>query len=297
VDPHDRAWAAGFFDGEGWANAVSQRSRRTRQPQAQINQGGLGGPPEVLLRFQDIVGVGRVSLADAKTNLYRWTVSSRSGVTATYEALRPWLGGVKHAQLVHALGIPAGGPFVRFDSGDESTHVAWAAGLFDGEGSVYLLRHRTHAGYFVVEAAVTQSGFKLPQVLARFQEVAGFGSVGGPYDQEKATMPVYRWKACRRIQVEDLVSRLWPWLGAVKRIQATTALAVVRAQAPLRRGNPAWGCHKTHCVHGHEYASARVRSFVPRRGGLQRRDSKQCLQCLREYAAGKRAADRAASDK
>jgi hypothetical protein len=214
-------------------------------------------------------------------------------VTTTFETLWPWLGRIKYAQFVNALSLGTERTFAHAGVWDGSTDAAWAAGLFDGEGSVYLLHHGTHAGYFLIEAAVTQSGFELPEVLTRFQKVAAFGSVVGPYDQERAVMPVYRWKAHRRTHVEDLMSRLSPWLGSVKRTQAITALAVVHAQSPLRRGNPAWGYHKTHCVHGHEYASARVRPFVARRGGVQRRDSKQCLTCLREYAARQRAASRA----
>src|SRR5207247_4911519 len=61
MDRFDLAWAAGFFDGEGWANAVAQEGRKTKQPQARINQADPNGVPEVLLRFQRAVGgLGRI---------------------------------------------------------------------------------------------------------------------------------------------------------------------------------------------------------------------------------------------
>ena len=55
MDRHELAWAAGFFDGDGWAAAVRQRRRRTRQPAARINQAG-DGVPETLIRFRGALG-------------------------------------------------------------------------------------------------------------------------------------------------------------------------------------------------------------------------------------------------
>jgi hypothetical protein len=287
MDRCDRAWAAGFFDGEGWANATGGRRRRTRQPYAQINQAGADGPPEVLLRFREVVGVGRVAIGDADANLYRWTASSRGDVATTFEVLAPWLGIIKRRQFGRALNVNTAEEIgAEMRAADEE--LAWAAGLFDGEGSVYLLRHRTHDGYLYVEAALTQSGLVLPEVLTRFEHAVGYGRIYGPYPAEEPWLPVYRWKASRRPHVEDLVIRLRPWLGSVKRTQAEHALSAVSAQPRLPRGNPSWGSHKSHCIRGHEYAVARIRPFVSRRGGTQRRDSKQCLVCVREQARTRR---------
>jgi hypothetical protein len=81
---------------------------------------------------------------------------------------------------------------------------------------------------------------------------------------------------------------LAPRLGSVKTLQARRALRVVVGQAVLPRGRPEWGSHKTHCIHGHEYASARVRPYVSRGVGTQRRENKQCLVCAREQARARR---------
>src|SRR5205823_2345907 len=76
-----------------------------------------------------------------------------------------------------------------------------------------------------------------------------------------------------------------PWLGDVKRLQAVTAFAAIDGQRVLPRGRPEWGSHKTHCIHGHEYATVRLKPYVSRvLGGTQRRASKQCLLCVREQA-------------
>lgn len=258
---------------------------------------GDSGVPEVLTRFRHAVGgVGSVGPCYSRPGakpLYRWCVSSRGDVRAVYERIGPWLGEVKRAEFRDSLFISAQDETVVARSSDEE--VAWAAGLFDGEGSTMLMPHRTHAGYFIGEAAVTQSGARgIPEVLTRFRNaVGGAGKVYGPIRQKRSRKDVYRWKAQTQTEIEHVVQQLWPWLGAVKRVQAGQVLRVFRSQAPLPRGNPAWGSYKAHCVHGHEYATARIRRYVRRRqGGTQRRDSKQCLACAREQAAAKRKARR-----
>jgi len=60
VDSRELAWAAGFFDGEGWSGLSQEAGRRTGQPQARINQADPNGVPEVLRRFRSSVGFGRI---------------------------------------------------------------------------------------------------------------------------------------------------------------------------------------------------------------------------------------------
>lgn len=101
-------------------------------------------------------------------------------------------------------------------------------------------------------------------------------------------MPVYRWKASARDDAVKVIGQLWPHLGPVKREQAQRVLDVLAAQPSLPRGNPAWGNDKQYCVNGHEYATARLRPFVARKGGTEPRASSGCLECLREYARRRR---------
>lgn len=288
MDRTELAWAAGFFDAEGWAAAV--KSRRGRRPFAQINQADADGVPEVLTRFRNAVGVGRVrgpKREDGKVDLYHWVASSRSDVARTFEALSPWLGPVKRAQFVDAVGdlaVPRPVP-----SRDEE--LAWAAGLFDGDGSTCFERHKTRADYRRADMAVTQtSRTGTPEVLTRFQRLVGVGHINGPYGGNEHWEPVYRWKAHRLVDVQHVARTLWPWLGAVKRAQALDVITVVAAQSALPRGNPAWGNRKTHCVNGHDYETARLIPYRARAvGGGPRRASKQCLACVREYARRRRA--------
>ena len=281
MDEHELAWAAGFFDGDGWASLSRQRGRRTGQPQARINQSSVTGVPEVLVRFRDAVGVGRIGgprIEERRQPLYWWVASSRGDVTTTGQLIGPWLSAQKRNQFANATGL-------RIET-EPVDSFAWAAGLFDAEGSTSLSEHRSHAGYKYVEASITQaSGQAVPQELVRFAMIIGVGKTYGPYKQDGATEPIYRW----RIQTADGVRRtlhaLQPWLGEVKLVQARRALAAIDAQPSLHRGRVEWGSHKTHCIHGHEYATARVKPYASRTtSGTQRRDSKQCLSCVRNYA-------------
>ena len=71
--------------------------------------------------------------------------------------------------------------------------LAWAAGLFDGEGTISLVTHRKKRKtktyeYKQVHVLVSQSGS--PEVLERFQRaVGGLGKIYGPY--ERGHQPVF----------------------------------------------------------------------------------------------------------
>lgn len=291
MDRTELAWAAGFWDGEGSAYLSAALDRRTQHPQARLNQSSTTGIPQVLRRFREVIGLGTIggpTLEEGKEPLYRWVVSRRSDIETTYRLLLPWLGVVKRRQFELILRLKGSDDQRPIE--DRTELLAWAAGLFDGEGSTYLAKHQSHAGYFLLEAAITQSSLTgRPEVLERFHAAFGIGKIYGPYPAGERRAPVYRWKSHRRGDIEAMISSMGDQLGELKRKQAQNALRVVQSQAALLRGNPAWGNRKTHCVRGHEYETARVRPFRSRGKNSQpRRASKQCLACVREDAYRKR---------
>jgi hypothetical protein len=234
MDRHELAWAAGFFDGEGWAN------RTGRGVQSRINQSDDDGVPAVLVRFQRIVGRGRIHgpvREEGRRDLYYWDVSSRRDAESVANAIWPWLGNVKRAEFIAALG--GAPPISAEDVLGETELRAWAGGLYDGEGSASVSPHRTHEGHFSPEVAVTQSGMTRPQVLERFRDIVGCGRIYGPYIQEGATLPVFRWKAYAHSDVEHSLYVLAPWIGPVKREQARRVSRTLVEQGRLLRGNPA----------------------------------------------------------
>lgn len=285
MDRHELAWAAGFFDGEGWAN------RSGRGVQSRINQAGADGAPEVLLKFHRIVGVGRIKgplILEGKEDLYWWQVSSRVDVARVAELIGPWLCQVKRAEFESVVGWPLG-PIAW--PGTKSEELAWAGGFFDGEGSTYLLRHRTHVGHFTPAVEVPQSGWHgVPIVLTRFRAALdGIGNISGPYEYTWADAPVTRWKTEALNDVQLALHRLMPFIGPVKRAQALGVLEVINSQVQLSRGNPAFGqAGARFCLRGHDKWAARRRPYVSRGADRDSKERRQCLQCLRERARAKR---------
>lgn len=105
--------------------------------------------------------------------------------------------------------------------------LAWAAGLFDGEGSTYVLRAAGRPGYLRIGMQIRQHGDgAVPEVLHRFQAaMLGMGSITGPYGDG-----TYGWRDRGFEQTRACVALLWRWLGTVKRAQAAAAMRALQAQ-------------------------------------------------------------------
>ena len=286
MDRHDLAWAAGFFDGEGWAN------RTQRGVQSRINQADPDGVPEVLLKFQRIVGVGRIDgplLKEGKKPLYYWEATSRPDVAKVADLIGRWLCPAKRTEFEGALGalLPA-----AVWPGSMSEELAWAGGFFDGEGSTCLDKHRTHAGYFVPVLYVPQSADAgtAPELL-RLKAAVGLGTISGLRVPKPPSKPYRRWRVFTPVKVQVALHLLWPFIGAVKRAQARRVMQVIHSQPDLPRGNPAFGvAGARYCLRGHDKWNARVRPFKGR--GKNDEDPgnhvRQCLACLRENARARR---------
>lgn len=287
MESHDFAWAAGFFDGEGWAN------RKKRGVHSQINQAGRDGVPEVLTKFQRIVGVGRLKgpiFAEGRKPLYYWEATSRPDLTRVAEFIGPWLCPVKRAQFVRTLRValaPIAWP------GSMSQELAWAGGFFDGEGSTYLEKHRTHQGYFYPVLYVPQSAEigVAPELLRLRSAVSGLGNISGVRQDGPELKPYRRWRVVTPLKVQAALHLLWPFIGGVKRTQAQQVMTTIHRQPDLPRGNPAFGlAGARYCLRGHDKWHARIRPFRGR--GKNNEDPlnhlRQCLTCVREAAQARR---------
>ena len=287
MESHDFAWAAGFFDGEGWAN------RSGRGVQARINQAGLDGVPEVLSKFQRIVGAGRIQgpvVLEGKQPLYWWIATSRPDLKQIVDRIGPWLCPVKRAEFERTLRIAL--PPVVWP-GSISEELAWAGGFFDGEGSTYLEKHRTHAGYFYPVLYVPQSAEigVAPELLRLKSAMNGLGNISGVRQDGPDGKPYRRWRVVTPLKVQAALHLLWPFIGEVKRAQAQRVMKTIHGQFDLPRGNPAFGVAGARfCLRGHDKWNARVRPFKGR--GKNEQDPlnhlRQCLACVREDAQARR---------
>jgi hypothetical protein len=96
--------------------------------------------------------------------------------------------------------------------------VAWAAGLYDAEGScsAYLPRHRKT---YRRQIAVSQGGDpgKAPVVLIQFRNVVGgAGNITGPYNGY-----LFYWKSTRIDVIDAVATQLWPYLSQEKQTSSS----------------------------------------------------------------------------
>ena len=140
--------------------------------------------------------------------------------------------------------------------------IAWAAGLFEGEGciSVGSKRRPTHAPR--VSLSTTDE-----DVVRRFAVIVRCGRVSGPHRKGKYK-PFWLWKTGTFEHFQYIVCLLWYWLCNRRRQRAKEILFIV---GPIKSG-----LNKTHCPHGHEYSEGNTK------WGMKRgHKSRYCVICHR----------------
>src|SRR5688572_5462352 len=95
----------------------------------------------------------------------------------------------------------------------DHSECAWAAGLFDAEGTTLLSQGR------YLRAQLPQKGLTgIPEVLTRFRQAVGVGQIYGPKEPL-----IYQWKTTSPERSIQALAAIWPWLSSVKRDQVTRA--------------------------------------------------------------------------
>jgi hypothetical protein len=174
-----------------------------------------------------------------------------------------------------------------------SEELAWAGGFFDGEGSTYLEKHRTHPGYFYPVLYVPQSAEVgvAPELLRLKAALSDLGAISGIRQDSPDKKPYRRWRIVTTMKAQIALHLLWPFIGDVKRAQAQVVMKTIYMQPDLLRGNPAFGVAGARlCLRGHDKWNARVRPFKGR--GRNELDPlnhlRQCLTCVRDAAKARR---------
>lgn len=111
----------------------------------------------------------------------------------------------------------------RFFEMPRREQLAWAAGFFDGEGSIGLYKNKRG---LMLHMDIGQAN---PYVLEKFLSVVGLGSVTGPRPRKNPNhSPHWSWDATGFEKCQAVIALLWIWLSPVKRAQAAAALTSAR---------------------------------------------------------------------
>ena len=231
----DLAWAAGIFDGEGSTSTYLTKPKLTPRRQMAVSQGGLPGQiPAVLMRFKDIVQVGNIT--GPYDGLYYWKITTKDDLDSVGAMLWRNLSREKRQQFAAAaIRMTCSVPGPLDDSGGRDFEAAWAAGLFDGEGTfgAYAKPHMRPSWRGAQMSIPQASATDVPETLLRFRAAVGVGTVTGPriVPSPWSRLPQYRWQANGRHVCSAAIKVIWPWLGPVKRAEIRAAIEHIDVSA------------------------------------------------------------------
>ena len=158
-------------------------------------------------------------------------------------------------------------PASRFGMSDIRERIAWAGGLYDGEGSAGSYeRGKRPDGSPRFHPQVSLAMTDEDSVL-RFQEIVGVGKVG--WETRPPHKPLYRWKVSSFEEAQAVAALLWPFVCKRRQGQFRQMLTTMAAD---RLKNEA---HRDTCRRGHLYTPANT-AIRPQTG------SRRCRQCTRE---------------
>jgi endogenous inhibitor of DNA gyrase (YacG/DUF329 family) len=99
------------------------------------------------------------------------------------------------------------------------THeVAWAAGLYEGEGT---------CGLFGRQRVTTNVQIQMTDLepLERCRDALGFGYVDGPQRRRQGWKPIYVWRVGKAAEIVAFFDAVWPFLSERRKEQARPLIA------------------------------------------------------------------------
>lgn len=152
--------------------------------------------------------------------------------------------------------------------------IAWAAGLFEGEGSWGVYRRPRHdrgTERTIIQATL---GMTDRDVVERFARIVGMGSVQAPRRNGNRSNRklIHTWAVADARSVQRLIEMFRPWLGA-RRLER--AEAVIRASVGIKPHNK----DRTHCPKGHPYSGDNLILSVIQRAGRPPATVRRCKTC------------------
>ena len=102
--------------------------------------------------------------------------------------------------------------------GQRYTDIVWAAGLFEGEGCIYI-----HPNKIYVQLIIHMTDV---DVMERYVDVVGYGKLNGPYKDSKNTRfkPWWQWNVYKGSEVLRILKMFLPHLGKRRSEKAIEAI-------------------------------------------------------------------------
>lgn len=146
--------------------------------------------------------------------------------------------------------------------------IAWLAGLFEGEGSMYIAKNGgTRLAIGMTDRDVIERVNAL--VPCTQIQVVHPKPVRPEYSQPKTR---YNWRISDPVKVREVLELLLPWFGRRRSARAQEVLAHLDS----RRGN--FHGRKTHCAKGHPYDESNT-YIRPNSNG-----HRHCRKCMVEWS-------------
>ena len=123
--------------------------------------------------------------------------------------------------------------------------LAWAAGLFEGEGSFIFTSSKRTKRKACARLSITDE-----DVIREFHNVINLGTVYGPRTIKSGNKPVWEWTTTSFEDAQTVVCLLWPWLKGRRRQAAKDML--VRYHKTITFPRKRFTLAKRHTVIEHE---------------------------------------------
>lgn len=110
--------------------------------------------------------------------------------------------------------------------------TAWAAGIFEGEGTICPKRGKGNDHRYWAAVIMTDQ-----DVLERYAAIIGLGRLYGPYQPTNPkAQPIWRWMTTKNAEIGQLHELIGPWLRSRRSSAFLNAIADINA-------NPATTAH------------------------------------------------------
>lgn len=106
--------------------------------------------------------------------------------------------------------------------------IEWAAGLFEGEGSIVCTKLKNRANSYKVATVLSMTDL---DVVESFRDSVGFGSIKGPYKSSYSTgKPRFIWEVQNFRECKKLLEMFLPYFGQRRRQKAEETLALINSR-------------------------------------------------------------------